>query len=82
MNPTTFADKLKELRLGAGLTQTQLAEKAGMHRQGIAKLEMGEREPTWQTVQALARALGVSCQAFETETPPEAPPAPKKGKKK
>jgi transcriptional regulator with XRE-family HTH domain len=45
----------------------QLAEKAGLHRQGIAKLENGEREPAWGTVRALARALGVSCSAFESE---------------
>jgi transcriptional regulator with XRE-family HTH domain len=67
---TLFAEKLRHLREAAGLTQTQLAEKAGMHRQGIAKLERGEREPTWATVQALADALGVSCDVLRTTPPP------------
>jgi transcriptional regulator with XRE-family HTH domain len=62
---TPFARRLRQLRDAAGLTQAQLAEKAGLHRQGVAKLETGEREPAWGTVQALAKALGVSCSSFE-----------------
>jgi transcriptional regulator with XRE-family HTH domain len=70
-----FGQRLRELRERAGLTQGQLAERAGMHRQGIAKLELGEREPLWSTVQALAEALGVSFEqlAEKRESPP--PPA-------
>jgi transcriptional regulator with XRE-family HTH domain len=59
-----FAIRLKELREKAGLSQAALAELAGMNRFGIAKLEQGAREPSWSTVQAIARALGVSCEAF------------------
>jgi hypothetical protein len=43
---------------------------------------MGEREPAWATVQALARALGVSCEAFRVEDKPPEPPLAKKGKKR
>src|SRR3954470_14387477 len=60
-----FGNRLKRLRETAGLTQAQLAERAGMHRFGVAKLERGERQPSWATVQTLARALGVRCTAFE-----------------
>jgi len=35
-----------------------------MHKLGIAKLEQGRSEPTWATVQALAKALGVTCLDF------------------
>jgi transcriptional regulator with XRE-family HTH domain len=63
---------LRQLRDAAGLTQAQLAEKAGLHRQGVAKLETGEREPAWGTVQALARALGVGCSEFENGEAEEA----------
>ncbi len=67
---STFAARLKELRKAAGLSQAELAELAGMHRFGVAKLEQGIREPSWATVQALAAALGVKCEAFEgTEKP-------------
>jgi transcriptional regulator with XRE-family HTH domain len=61
---SAFAARLKALRGAAGLTQEQLADAAGMHKLGIAKLEQGLREPTWATVQALARALGVTCLDF------------------
>lgn len=69
---TQFARRLRQLRDAAGLTQAQLAEKAGLHRQGIAKLENGEREPAWGTVQALAKALGVRCSSFENGQAEEA----------
>ncbi len=63
--PTGFADQLRRLREAAGLTQEQLADLAGMHKLGVAKLERGEREPAWATVLALAEALEVSCDAFK-----------------
>lgn len=66
-NHSPFAARLKALRGAAGLTQEQLADKAGMHKLGIAKLEQGLREPTWATVQALAKALGVTCLDFVVE---------------
>src|SRR5262245_12365043 len=64
MGGDSFASRLKRLREAAGLTQGELAERAGMNQFGIAKLEQGVREPTWATVQALAEALGVECTAF------------------
>jgi transcriptional regulator with XRE-family HTH domain len=77
-----FGPRLKQLREGAGLTQAQLAERAGLHPQGIVKLERNEREPAWGTVLALADALGVSCDDFRragstaaAEPPPPAPGA-------
>jgi transcriptional regulator with XRE-family HTH domain len=65
--PTGFGAKLKAVREAAGLTQDQLAEKAGLYKFSIAKIEQGVREPTWSTVQALAKALGVDCTAFQVE---------------
>jgi transcriptional regulator with XRE-family HTH domain len=64
MSVDGFASKLKQLREAAGLSQADLAERAGMNVFGVAKLEQGVREPTWATVQALARALAVSVEAF------------------
>jgi DNA-binding XRE family transcriptional regulator len=68
-----FAAKLKELRERAGMTQPALAERVGMNRFSIAQLEQGRRKPTWETVQALSDALGVSCEAFR-EPPAERAP--------
>lgn len=59
-----FAGRLKKLRVQAGLTQAKLAEMAGLHAFGVAKLEQGERKPLWETVQALADALGVAVDDF------------------
>jgi transcriptional regulator with XRE-family HTH domain len=56
--PSGFAEKLKELRKAAGLTQRELAGQIGYHRFSIAKLEQGIQEPTWPTVLAIAGALG------------------------
>ncbi len=50
-------------RLKSGLTQTELAERSGVHRQQIHKIESGEIEPgnmTARNLIALADALGVS----------------------
>ena len=76
MSEATFAEKLKRLREAAGLSQSQLAERAGMHHFGVAKLEQGLREPTWATVQALAAALGVNCLAFAQGSDPGPEPDP------
>jgi transcriptional regulator with XRE-family HTH domain len=62
----TFGQRLKELREAAGLSQGNLADKAGINRQDISKYECGRRLPTWPAVQAIAVALGVSCAYFET----------------
>jgi transcriptional regulator with XRE-family HTH domain len=74
----SFGPRLRELRESAGLTQSQLAERAGLHPQGVVKLERGEREPAWATAVALARALGVDLNAFleDAATVPE----PKRGR--
>jgi transcriptional regulator with XRE-family HTH domain len=78
-----FARRLRELREAANLSQSELTDLAGMHRQGVGKLERGERSPAWETVQALARALGVDCTAFQTEDlPPQTTAEPKKGTKR
>jgi DNA-binding XRE family transcriptional regulator len=69
-----FAGRLRELREGAGLTQTELAGKAGLTREGVAQLETGRRKPAWETVLALCEALGCSCEAF-TRPPAQRPPA-------
>jgi putative transcriptional regulator len=60
-----FALRLKELRTAAGLTQKQLADKADMALGGLNKLEQGVNKPSWESVVALSKALGVSCEEFQ-----------------
>ena len=54
-----FGDVLRELRKGAGVTQETLALDAGLDRTYISMLERGQRQPTLQTLLAIARCLGV-----------------------
>jgi transcriptional regulator with XRE-family HTH domain len=57
---STFGVHLRQLRELSGLTQEQLAERAGLTAKGISALERGERRhPYPHTVQALAAALGL-----------------------
>jgi transcriptional regulator with XRE-family HTH domain len=69
-----YGGRLRELREGAGLTREQLAERAGVSARGVTQWERDEREPGWSNVISLAKALGVTCEAF-TQPPAEREPA-------
>jgi transcriptional regulator with XRE-family HTH domain len=51
--------RLKLVRQRKALTQRQLAEKAGVNRVTITRLEGGKDKPFPTTVRKLANALGV-----------------------
>ncbi|HEV2461940.1 MAG TPA: helix-turn-helix domain-containing protein, partial [Ktedonobacterales bacterium] len=56
--PTTFGKLLRQHRLAEGLSQEELAEKAGLSPHGISDLERGARHAPWpNTVRLLAEAL-------------------------
>lgn len=74
MDASYFGARLKELRERAGLTQPQLAERAGLAKAGIANLEQDRTSPAWATVIALCKALAVTPDAF-TQAPSERPDA-------
>src|SRR5215208_555685 len=57
----SFGARLRQLREAAGLTQEELARRAGLTRNAISALERGERRrPYPHTVRTLADALGLS----------------------
>jgi transcriptional regulator with XRE-family HTH domain len=60
----TFAERLRQLREKAGLTQESLAVRAGMSIGSVRNYEQGIREPYWKGVFQLAAALGVTSEAF------------------
>jgi transcriptional regulator with XRE-family HTH domain len=60
----TFGEQLRSLREKAGMTQAGLAEASGLPLGSIRNYEQGQREPYWQVVFRLAKALGTGCQAF------------------
>lgn len=56
--PLAFGAQLRSLRVAAGLTQEELAERAGLSARGIADLERGTRKsPYAETVERLCAAL-------------------------
>jgi transcriptional regulator with XRE-family HTH domain len=61
---TTFGQRLQELRGESGLSQTQLAEAANLPLATIRGYEQGRREPSWDVMFRLVKALGVSCERF------------------
>lgn len=65
--------RVRSVRQACGLTQEQLAERAGLHPTYVAKIETGARLPSLETVDRLAEALGVPLalivEALDTPAP-------------
>ena len=59
MTVDKLAKRIKALREQRGLSQEALAEKAGVSRGYLARLEIGRHDPTVGTVEKLAKALRV-----------------------
>jgi predicted ATPase/DNA-binding XRE family transcriptional regulator len=55
-----FGDLVKGYRLAAGLTQEELAERAGLSARGLMYIERGARCPYRETQRRLGQALGLS----------------------
>jgi len=55
-----FGNRLREARLGAGLSQSELEELSGIPKARLSRYENGHVEPSIQTLNRLARALNVS----------------------
>jgi uncharacterized protein len=49
---------VRELRIGAGLSQRALAHRAATSQPAIARYERGAATPSWETLQRLAAACG------------------------
>jgi len=51
--------RLKKIRAQRGLSREQLADKAGVSRQYLSRLEIGRRDPSLSTLVKPAKALKV-----------------------
>src|ERR1022692_5142694 len=60
---------LRERRLDSGLTQAELAARAGVSRQLVAAVEAGRHAPAVDAALGLARALGTSVEQLFGESP-------------
>lgn len=52
--------RIASLRKMQGLTITQLAERAGIQRAHLSRIEAGKYAVTLETIQAIAEALGMT----------------------
>lgn len=51
--------ELAQVRKALGLTQAELAEKAGLSRMAVQKAESGNTDPRLSTLHVMARAMGM-----------------------
>lgn len=54
-----FGKNIKKARTEAGLTQQQVADKAKTHVNYYARIERGEENPSYETLEKITKALGV-----------------------
>lgn len=60
MDGRHFGNRLREARVQAGLSQSELEELSGIPKARLSRYENGHVEPSIQTLARLARALNVS----------------------
>jgi transcriptional regulator with XRE-family HTH domain len=61
---------VRRLRIAAGLSQAELAERMGVDRAYVSGLELGQRNPTVLTLWHISRALEVKIRPFFDEEKP------------
>jgi transcriptional regulator with XRE-family HTH domain len=61
---------VRRLRIAAGLTQAELAERMGVDRGYVSGLELGQRNPTIVTLWHTAEALGAKVRLFFEDVKP------------
>ena len=57
-----FGGHLRSLRLNEGLTQEEVAHRAGIHVTYLSGIERGRRNPSLRNICLIAEALGVPVQ--------------------
>ena len=56
---SNFSSTLRQLRKGAKMTQPELANKLGISRSTVSMYELGQREPDFETLEAVADIFNV-----------------------
>ena len=59
-----LARNVRRLRISTGLSQEELAARAGLHRTYVSSVERGLRNVSLENIFALARALGCEPRAL------------------
>ena len=69
-----FGERVRELRMTAGMTQEDLAERCGLFRTYMSRIETGKANPTLTMIHALAGSLGVAVPVLFGAPAPSASP--------
>ena len=62
-----FGAALRRMRLAAGISQEALGLESGVQRNFISLIELGQNQPTINTIAKLARALGLKASELVAE---------------
>lgn len=60
LKSSRFGDAVRRARMAAGLTQEELADRAGLDRSYIGGVERGDRNPTLSVIEKFAQGLGLT----------------------
>jgi predicted transcriptional regulator len=63
-----LARTMIRIRVAAGLTQQELADRTGMAQPDIARMESGDHFPTWKRLARVLAAVGASAEVRVTST--------------
>lgn len=67
----SFGQAVRERRTSLGLSQEELADRAGLHRTYIGSIERGERNPSLLNIARIAHALKLRPSELVPELPRE-----------
>ncbi|MBD2123412.1 helix-turn-helix transcriptional regulator [Trichocoleus sp. FACHB-262] len=62
-----FGKAIRQRRRELDLSQQELAKQTGLHRTYISDIERGERNPTLENIEKLAKALDISIAQLFTD---------------
>jgi len=60
----SFSQALREARQEKGISQEELADRAGLHRTYISQIERGLKSPSLRSLEQIAQALDLSIAAL------------------
>ena len=55
-----FGRCVRQLRVGAGLSQVEFGERCGFYQTYLSRLERGQANPTLNAMEVIANALGLT----------------------
>ncbi len=65
-----LGERLKHRRIGAGLTLSELAERAGFGKAYLSRIENGKKVPPIGTLARIAEVLGIEAASLLADSPP------------